>query len=1187
MPNQNVNAYAYGVNAQNGSRHVFTNGENQSPFANLGGPTQYNPQAPAMFPTVPNVAPGQSFSALPFPQNTMISDHLPLQKPGVDSSNHSQPYQAGEDGKIRTATSESELEDGELSSEAMSEAEDSNETQTKINQIHNLCFKPHTTEELHSGLDHLEAAQNLVRELHSWGLSFQEIVNEVTDGQALQRIFQEMGLPLDSKEEDITPSQGLSFPKNASETQQNPCKRTTNIAKTDSPKPLEATRNAAVETTLSQDSVAEPAVNEVNITNNAKTLDRKVLIAQKLAAKNVRSASSPSIPAATSEPKAGPPHSANEGSPLLKQSAPDTMSLPLRVDISPSVPSQPFVEAQSELEAKRKTNAELARQKMEALKQKVVSNDGLPKPAQSSLQGEVQDKAQTETLSNEGGDETRSRSDFDVTAPKPTKIGAEPAQLRTNATDVPRKESYFSPVSQKPMFAIPGLFSMPERSAVESPHHMDHATETVESQPLQEAVPEAALTKPQMQQTSSSSPLDHSNASAETAPLGPRIRQKATDFIESPPRPKRPLTQQDTGVVIDISDEESVSSGEIEYSKDDGPEDEEGLKQRRNNAAEIIDHRSDNSANASNDSRSSRVSVFAMADPSVTETTTIKPQELKGYQTKVMEIESMNRKIAELEANIKARKAKQAASSAQSPRSSSLVTALQTPMDVSSIDVDMPTGRQEKPFVGSDKGISSSKEAEISDGLAANTMDGEPESQDLSDKKAHEEEGNNLHPSMKSVTSEEGEIFDQLGSAASPPYSAAPFERGQSEEPESLEAQQQARRAEIESGLPMLEKEIDQTRNRLKMLKQQEAELEVELRKGMQGRQILLDELRRLSQTVRTLDVSEARTSIEDHDQLAKASKADHNTPTEEHNIGQEATGYVTQAYKVDDNPEGLSGNPPLTDTSVPPIQPAFGQPSPEIEDLPLGDVELEEDVMDISRSDIEEGEVTDGFVDTHFDILDSNFGRDDPYAAQDQLDSEGDDNQRPATDFDDHQSMNLVDGDARDQVSPSNAGVQEADEAMTDALDFENDEAYEPPNDISQLDNISIAESMDHVENDIQAPPGQPLESKSPDNMNDGDSLFDADDDADTISPVTREIGTDDGLADQQIVTDAQSQKPGTSDDTRSEADYEPPEPTVPSSDSNSLGTTVPVRPELQTSSSEFNGSEVGGQASGANGSD
>lgn len=75
-------------------------------------------------------------------------------------------------------------------------------------------------------------------------------------------------------------------------------------------------------------------------------------------------------------------------------------------------------------------------------------------------------------------------------------------------------------------------------------------------------------------------------------------------------------------------------------------------------------------------------------------------------------------------------------------------------------------------------------------------------------------------------------------------------ERLQEQERErSLDDQRQARKSEIESGLPLLDAEVERTRKRLESLRQEMAGLEEELQRGIEGRQGLVEELNNLSRS--------------------------------------------------------------------------------------------------------------------------------------------------------------------------------------------------------------------------------------------------------------------------------------------------------------------------------------------------
>ena len=640
-----------------------------------------------------------------------------------------------------------------------------------------------------------------------------------------------------------------------------------------------------------------------------KILDRKDYIARMLAAKTGKSAVSASIPV-SSKP------STNKDSGVSAPLRSSVDSVAIIPGVIQQAPSE-VVDTASEIrkdnpdaEAKRKAQTDLARQKIEALKLR----DAFPQQAQSGASNDLLSQSPAKGVPN--------------TFPE------RPAPTRQSLPS--RQSSYFSPASQKPSFSIPGLFMT---SAALQPANPSQPPVSegfaVSSQKVHCATPGSSQEGPHSHATiSAQSSTGEKTSSAPEIALGTispppaiipitepsnRKRQKASDFIDSPAsRVKRPLGQQeDTSVIIDISDDEcSHNISEDESSDTEYITDRRGSLTSKSRVT-ALGNGKENSIKSLPpliDFPQSKKPV--MITPPAAIHTYGQGGDLKGLKSKEMEIEAINRKIAELEQRI-AIKAKQTISRnhspGTSPGTSSHVTvspppgeaskrmngALNMPLSVSvSQNGKLTHVEYREPFTALTKTNETataeqskaeqkleeveqakvrserSSSANISLASAAyqsplheeelqamraeersQIQESEQRSKEEKQKPGQDEEEQRLKEiQSQQPCGEEAQTFGQ--------QEAGPFlqeqEQRLAQEPRheplqeqrrkrSLEDLRQARKFEIESGLPLLDAEVEQTRRRLESLRQEIADLESQLQKGIEGRQGLIKELNDLS----------------------------------------------------------------------------------------------------------------------------------------------------------------------------------------------------------------------------------------------------------------------------------------------------------------------------------------------------
>ena len=634
-----------------------------------------------------------------------------------------------------------------------------------------------------------------------------------------------------------------------------------------------------------------------------KPLDRKEYIARMLAAK----ASKPAVSATTlASPKTSTIIDSADAAQIRSSDAAAAIIIPATIlqAASESVDTASGIQKEdSDVETKRKAQTDLARQKIKALKVR-ESNQQQGRSATSSDAIRHNQQPPVKDVPN-----VPTESSLPQVRPLPS-----------------RQSSYFSPASQKPPFSIPGLFmtsdneetvkpSQPlaNKAFAIPPQRVDHAISGLSQQDLRS--PAAVLAQsPTVDKTSGIPELSFDLDSALPATIATsssynRKRQKASDFIDSPStRVKRPLGQQeDTSVIIDISDDEVSNNSSGDDSLD----------------LEITAHRDSRSrkskAVAPDNSKEKPIkSLPPLTDfPPRKKPIVMTPPaaqvsgqsgDLKGLKSKEMEIEVMNRKIAELEQRI-AVKAKQTTSRAHSPGTSSRVTTSPPPGEASRQINDAPNvsasvsdsrngniafvedressialaegndsagaeqlnveqqleefelakAEAERSLAveifrasGADPSLTQEEKMQMPQAEEqSNPREGEQRLRDDEQQRVQHEEQRRLEESQnqqaREVETEKHRKQESDRLLQEQEQRRAQEVLQEQERNKSLEDRRQARRSEIESGLPLLDAEVERTRKRLESLRQEVAGLEAELQKGIEGRQGLVEELNKLS----------------------------------------------------------------------------------------------------------------------------------------------------------------------------------------------------------------------------------------------------------------------------------------------------------------------------------------------------
>lgn len=635
-----------------------------------------------------------------------------------------------------------------------------------------------------------------------------------------------------------------------------------------------------------------------------KILDRKEYIARMLAAKASKRAVSASIPVSSHTPaildtaQYAQVRSSATAAPII----PATDSQAAHYPADTTLGSQ---KDDSDVEAKRKAQTDLARQKIEALKLRGSFQQQAP-PAISS---DVRSSSQQSPVEE---------------APNISAEGSAPSSRPLPS----RQSSYFSPASQKPPFSIPGLFMTSDAlEPASSSKQLTNENVAVSLQRVGDATfgssqeglrPHAAVSaqSPTVDKISSLTQISLGSNSALPATISAtssnRKRQRASDFIDSPStRVKRPLGQQeDTSVIIDISDDE-VSN---DTSGDDSL-DTAGCRDsipRKSQVTASGNGKKDTTKNLPPPTDLLQRKKSVMITPPAAQVLA-QSGDVNGLKSKEMEIQVMNRKIAELEQRI-AIKAKQTTSRSHSPGTSSRLTISPPPGGASPQIKDPPhiplslSNLQNGDAAHVEKRESLNALAETIETVAADQLNAEQQLEQVEQAKAKaerslaaeaenalaaaadqsltreksirtpqaEEQSNSWEGEQRSEDEEQeqGQIEEEQHPEESQSRQPRREETKRSRQEEAdrylgkqeqtlaqqeqegertLDNQRQARKSEIESGLPLLDAEVERTRERLESLRQEMADLETQLQKGIEGKKGLIAELHMLSRSRETL----------------------------------------------------------------------------------------------------------------------------------------------------------------------------------------------------------------------------------------------------------------------------------------------------------------------------------------------
>lgn len=824
----------------------------------------------------------------------------------------------------------------------------------------------------------MQQAESLLRELQTYNVELQDLITEGFDAKLLRILFAHIGVsvePINIPPHEFVTSHHLNDNKTSDlSLKTQPDYETVSSPRPNHPLYMTQSQHSATTAKLSHpsddpkqaDQISEattpsdiklgssnPGGKTGHKSTELKTVDRKAYIARMLAAKTGKVVSGSGASSDTLKPSSEPSSAVHTHSP-----APDTPTNPdqpsnLESRSSPNITVQSST-LNSGLEAKKRAQTELARQKMEALKN------------QREAQVKNQVRMSPRPMSSDNVSPTRESPSSE--APEAT-TGL---PVRSNPTPVPRQASYFSPVSLKPAFNLPGLFSSSADTTTRG--------QINEDQPLSEAEGTEVGVTMAAQHGGKDSALKDSVTGSKTPRAasdykpgsGSRKRQQAADYIDLPSTKTRKTFShsEENSVVIDVSDDEdSDTLGSL--SRLEG-----------GNLGSV--RKPPIQENADNHRREYRI----IEKPALEQDIPLPPplpllsqghgksQEPEVLRSKEMEIEQMNRKIAELEQRIRA---KQTSGPTQS--SSQLATAASMQSVLNSTQ-----GNE-----GNERAQSAPKQSKASpvQSLNSNTPDASLlEARSTIDTVANTGQGstpalaenvsNRVEPSSDISTVEFGESLASVVNEAT----SRSFQH-QTGEPSSTKASLARddsirKRSQLESNLADLGKEIAEIEVSLQLRKAEMDRLRTNLNNMQHHRKQLSQELASLDKalspeqnglrqmSLNNLDVQGTK-QVDNYD----SEKPNSFLGTQPNSLQQESKAPISNSvpdFTADRSDATQSDTGPTESANMlSPVTDDGQDDGQDIESSGLDDAaiekssdeELDEDGMDISRSEMDEGELS------------------------------------------------------------------------------------------------------------------------------------------------------------------------------------------------------------------------------------
>lgn len=529
-------------------------------------------------------------------------------------------------------------------------------------------------------------------------------------------------------------------------------------------------------------------------------------------------------------------------------------------------------------EAKKRAKTELARQKIEELKNRgniaQPSNRINPKGLPPSLEPIEESQLR---FSQEEPTATSHSTPISQTSPAVSSLSA---------------------VSRKPTVTIPGLFmeSIPPEPVLitaQSESSLDNTEAQATpfiipiSDPPDSGVKRSEEESEKLPIRSSvglnSTPLNLVNQVKPVASTDPRRRQKAADFIDlAPTKARRPLGHNnDTIVIIEVSDNEEM--GDTENENIDIDEDI-AMDIDEDNFHSSPTKQPNNIESAPGKQKAIRdlpplsdfpprkkISLNVVITPPIVQTPA-KIKDPESYQTKVKEIEQMNRRIAELEQRIKAKQTASCAETPETPRRSAspkipeagsqekprpeashvLVDKVDEQTEVlDSKDVIEPTSLSEQTSIGDAANTYVPSEIPVAaEALQTSEQEHEPEEQHAQDLERNEAETERIRGAQETMPVEQDHIFAE---ERAKDVERVKVDAGRllvAGAADEAEKKRKLRLSEIDSGIPALDAEVEKSRQELSSLEQKVEMLKSQVRKAEEWKRVLLQERSELSPPV-------------------------------------------------------------------------------------------------------------------------------------------------------------------------------------------------------------------------------------------------------------------------------------------------------------------------------------------------
>lgn len=529
---------------------------------------------------------------------------------------------------------------------------------------------------------------------------------------------------------------------------------------------------------------------------------------------------------------------------------------------------------EADAEAKKRAQTELARQKIEELKNR-------ENIAQSS--NRINSKGLPSSL------EPVEKSQLRLSLEEPTAPG--------HLTPISQAIPAFMTLSRKPTVTIPGLFmeSTPPEPVLlinQPESSLDNTDPQAEPRiiPLSdfqdggvkppEEEPERSPVQSAIGVNSTSLNLVKQVQPVATAV--PRRRQRAADFIDSAPtKARRPLGHNnDTSVIIEVSDDEGMEDTEnenIDIDEDIAMDiDEDNFQSsptKQPHSVESVPGKQKlirDLPPLSDFPPRKKILLNPVLTPPVVQTPA-KIKDPESYQTKVKEIEVMNRRIAELEQRIKAKHTASRAETPGTPRRSASPKLLEASAGSqeeprpeanhvivdkaddqvelrNSKDVIEVTSLSEKisPVGAADASVPP-EIPEISEAAQIIGQERKLEEQHAQDLERTEADTERLPGAQEAISIEQERMFAKAQAKDIEPARVNAERRRVTSAAEAAEKKRKMRLSEIDSGIPKLDAEVEKSKQELSSLEQKVEVLKKQVQKAEEWKRVLLEERSELS----------------------------------------------------------------------------------------------------------------------------------------------------------------------------------------------------------------------------------------------------------------------------------------------------------------------------------------------------